>query len=45
MRAAGLRAVDTVIDSAAVLIRSKTSSNQKLIDLITSRIKGFISMP
>ncbi|KAI4155829.1 MAG: hypothetical protein LQ340_000736 [Diploschistes diacapsis] len=43
MRAAGLRAVDTVIDSAAVLIRSKTSSNQKLIDLITSRIKGFIN--
>ena len=43
MRAAGLKAIDTVIESTAVLIRSKHPSNQKLIDLITSRIKGVIS--
>lgn len=44
MRAAGLKAIATVVESTAVLIKSKTSSNQKLVDLITSRIKGVISM-
>lgn len=42
MRAAGLCAIDTVVDSTAVLIKSKTTSNQKLVDLITSRIRGVI---
>lgn len=43
MRAAGLKAIDTVVDSKAVLIKSKRPSNQKLVDLIASRIKGVIS--
>lgn len=43
MRAAGLRAIDTVVRSTAVLIKSKRVTNQKLVDLITSRITGVIS--
>lgn len=43
MRAAGLKAIDTVVDSKAVLIKSKRPSNQKLVDLIASRINGVIS--
>jgi ATP phosphoribosyltransferase len=44
MRAAGLKAISTVVESTAVLIKNKNPSNQKLIDLITSRIRGVISM-
>ena len=43
MKAAGLKAIDTVIDSTAVLIRSRTPSNMKLVDLITARIRGVIT--
>ncbi|PHH77800.1 hypothetical protein CDD80_181 [Ophiocordyceps camponoti-rufipedis] len=43
MRAAGLKAVDTVLDSMAVLIKSRAPSNQAMIDLITSRIRGVIT--
>jgi ATP phosphoribosyltransferase len=43
MRAAGLKAIDTVVDSTAVLIKSRTPSNPELIDLITSRIRGVIT--
>ncbi|KAH7136635.1 hypothetical protein EDB81DRAFT_844600 [Dactylonectria macrodidyma] len=43
MRAAGLKAIDTVVSSQAVLIKSKSPSNPELIDLITSRIKGVIT--
>ena len=43
MKAAGLKAIATVVGSTAVLIKSKTSSNQELVDRITSRIKGVIS--
>lgn len=43
MRAAGLKAIATVLESTAVLIKSKHPSNQKLIDKIANRIKGFIS--
>ena len=42
MRAAGLRAIDTVVESTAVLIKSKSSTNEKLTNLIVSRIKGVI---
>lgn len=42
MRAAGLCAIDTVIESSAILIKSKTTSNQKLVNLITARIRGVI---
>jgi ATP phosphoribosyltransferase len=43
MRAAGLKAIDTVVDTQAVLIKSKNPTNPDLIDLITSRIKGVIT--
>lgn len=43
MRAAGLKAIDTVVESTAVLIRSKHPSDPKLVTLITSRIKGVIA--
>lgn len=43
MKAAGLKAIDTVIDSTATLIKSKHSSNQKLVDMIASRISGVIT--
>lgn len=43
MRAAGLKAIDTVVDSQAVLIKSKSPSNTELIDLITARIRGVIT--
>lgn len=43
MRAAGLKAIATVLESSAVLIKSKTSTNGKLIELITARMKGVIT--
>lgn len=45
MKAAGLKPIATVLTSTAVLIRSKrpSPSNQKLIDLIASRITGVIA--
>jgi ATP phosphoribosyltransferase len=43
MRAAGLTAIDTVVESTAVLIKSKTPSNQKMVDLIAARILGVIT--
>lgn len=43
MRVAGLEAIDTVMASTAILIRSQKVSNQALVDLIASRIRGVIS--
>ena len=43
MRAAGLKAISTVVESTAVLIKSKHPSDHKLVDLIASRIRGVIS--
>lgn len=43
MRAAGLKAIDTVIESTAVLIHSKNPSDPKLITLIEDRIRGVIT--
>ena len=42
MRAAGLQAIDTVLESTAILIKSKNSKHD-LVNLITSRISGVIS--
>jgi ATP phosphoribosyltransferase-like protein len=42
MRAAGLKAIDTVLESTAILIKSKNTKND-LVNLITSRIRGVIS--
>jgi ATP phosphoribosyltransferase len=43
MRVAGLKAISTVVESTAVLIKSKHPSDTKLINLITSRIRGCIT--
>lgn len=43
MRAAGLKAIATVMDTAAVLIKSKKPSNPALVETITARIRGVIS--
>ena len=43
MRAAGLKAIATVVDSTAVLIKSKHPSDPKLVNLITARIRGVIT--
>lgn len=42
MRAAGLKAIDTVVESTAILVKNRTTTNP-LVDLITSRIRGVIS--
>lgn len=44
MKAAGLKAIDTVVQSTAVLIKSKNTKNE-LVDLIASRIRGVIGAP
>lgn len=44
MKAAGLKAIDTVVSSTAVLIKSKSPTNPAMVDLIASRILGVISM-
>lgn len=43
MRAAGLKAIATVVESTAVLISSKHPSDPKLVNVITNRIKGVIT--
>ncbi|CZR51007.1 probable ATP phosphoribosyltransferase [Phialocephala subalpina] len=43
MKAAGLKAIDTVVSSSAVLIQSKNPSNPAIVNLIASRIRGVIT--
>ncbi|KAG6040664.1 hypothetical protein E4U41_007517 [Claviceps citrina] len=43
MRAAGLKAIDTVVESTAVLVKSRSTSNEKMVELIASRIRGVIT--
>ncbi|KAI9787946.1 MAG: ATP phosphoribosyltransferase (ATP-PRTase) (ATP-PRT) [Peltula sp. TS41687] len=43
MRAQGLKAIATVIESTAILIKSKKPCNPSLVDLIASRIRGVIT--
>jgi ATP phosphoribosyltransferase len=43
MKAAGLKAIDTVAETSALLIKSKAPSNPELVDLIASRIGGVIT--
>lgn len=43
MKAAGLKAIDTVVESTAVLVKSKNSKHP-MVELLTSRIRGVISM-
>ncbi|KAJ5204249.1 uncharacterized protein N7498_005128 [Penicillium cinerascens] len=42
MKAAGLKAIDTVVESTAVLVKSRGSKNE-LLDLIAARIRGVIT--
>lgn len=43
MQAAGLIAISTVLETIAILIRSKQPSDPNLINLIASRIRGVVS--
>jgi len=43
MKAAGLKAIDTVVSSTAVLVKSKKPSDPQLVDLIAARILGVIT--
>ena len=43
MMAAGLHAVDTVLDTEAVLISSKTSAHPEMVELIKTRILGYMT--
>lgn len=43
MKAAGLKAIGTVMDTQAVLIKSKNPTNPALVDIILSRIRGVIT--
>jgi len=43
MRAAGLKPIETILESQAVLIRSSSSNHSELINRITSRIAGVIA--
>src|ERR1700712_4712498 len=43
MKAAGLKAIDTVVSSTAVLIQSKSPSNPQIVELVAARIRGVIT--
>lgn len=43
MRAAGLKSIATVLESTAILIKSKHPSNESLVRLITARLRGVIT--
>ncbi|KAI0164899.1 ATP phosphoribosyltransferase [Xylariaceae sp. FL1272] len=43
MKAAGLIPIDTVIETSAILIKSRKPTNPELVDLIASRIRGVIT--
>jgi ATP phosphoribosyltransferase len=44
MKAAGLTAIDTVLESTAILVKSRNNTKSDLVSLIASRIRGVISM-
>ncbi|KPI46049.1 ATP phosphoribosyltransferase [Cyphellophora attinorum] len=43
MRAAKLKAIDTVVESSAVLIKARKVSDQRLVDVVAARIRGVIT--
>ena len=43
MKAAGLKPIDTVVESSSILIKSKSPSQPELVELIASRIRGVIT--
>ena len=44
MKAAGLKPIATILETTAILIKSRNPSNPALIKIIESRIRGVISM-
>jgi ATP phosphoribosyltransferase len=44
MRVAGLAAIDTVVESSAILIQSKKGGDPELLAKIKGRIRGWIGM-
>lgn len=42
MKAAGLKAIDTVVSSTAVLVKAR-NSNSDVLNLLTSRLRGVIT--
>lgn len=42
MKAAGLKAIDTVVSSTAVLVKSR-DANSDILNLLTSRLRGVIT--
>ncbi|KAI1423959.1 hypothetical protein F5Y12DRAFT_499770 [Xylaria sp. FL1777] len=43
MKAAGLKPIDTVVETSAILIKSRKPSNPELVELIAQRIRGVIA--
>ncbi|KAI1828104.1 HisG-domain-containing protein [Xylaria intraflava] len=43
MKAAGLKPIDTVTETSAILVKSRSPSNPELVDLIARRIRGVIT--
>lgn len=43
MKAAGLKAIDTVVESTSILIKSKAPRYPDILELIASRIRGVIT--
>lgn len=43
MKAAGLKPIDTVVESSSILIKSKRPANAEMVELIAARIRGVIT--
>lgn len=43
MKAAGLKPIDTVVESSSILIKSKRPANAGMVELIAARIRGVIT--
>lgn len=43
MKAAGLKAIDTVVESSSILIKARAPKYPDMVDLIASRIRGVIT--
>ncbi|MCJ1456014.1 ATP phosphoribosyltransferase (ATP-PRTase) (ATP-PRT) [Mycoblastus sanguinarius] len=43
MKAAGLKPIDTVVESSALMIKSRSPCNPDLVHLIAARIRGAIT--
>lgn len=43
MKAAGLKPIDTVVESSSILIKSKAPTHPAMVELIASRIRGVIT--